>query len=165
MSVFWGKVKDTFSCKNYSILEINYSAISCNLKLGIKIKKWHNSMHQLQVAKNPTKSLLISERFINLHSSKSGDRAGLAHQCGQKFLPSFWPGSLLMLCCFQDQFPHYHKIVAVAPDIQVSFHECIIRGENLFLVFPHISLAREIELSQLACNNYDLPSWTRPCVS
>lgn len=56
-------------------------------------------------------------------------------------------------------------MVAVAPDIQVSFHECIIRGENLFLVFLHISLAREIELWQLACNNYDLPSWTRPCVS
>lgn len=37
ISVFWGKVKNTFSCKNYSILEINYSsAIPCNLKRGIK---------------------------------------------------------------------------------------------------------------------------------
>lgn len=35
-------------------------------------------MHQLQGAKNPTKSLLINEKFINLHNSKSGHRAGLA---------------------------------------------------------------------------------------
>lgn len=56
-------------------------------------------------------------------------------------------------------------MTVIAPDIQVSFHECIIRGESLFLVFPHVSLAREIELSQLAYNNYDLPSLTRLCIS